>query len=72
MSETHVYLPVRHEVDEDRIGFIRKPRTELTVADQKYVDGLNTLKAEQVLTELRHSPELKALIKNYLNEKDVE
>lgn len=72
MEPTHHYLPVRHDTDADRIGFHRVAVADLTKADKEYVVALGELAGAAVLTEIRHSPELKTLINNYLQQKELE
>lgn len=44
----------------------------MTKADKEYVAALGELAGAAVLTEIRYSPELKTLINNYLQQKEME
>lgn len=72
MDPTHHYLPVPHPTEAGRVGFTRVAVADLTKADKDYVVALGELAGMAVLTEIRHSPELRTLINNYLQQKEQE
>lgn len=72
MSDSHVYLPVRDETGEGRVGFMRKAHADMTAADREYIESFNQLRGSTAFTDWRHSPELKQLIHTYLLKRDQE